>query len=114
MSVASPRPTSKAAYALLGAMSAITFVGPFALAWLLSGGERRGWPPDRTVEWVGAIGLFAAFAIVFAACLTVRMWLLKPEARLAGEEYPSPLEGEVGPKGRMRGRPASRSGEGPG
>ena len=64
MSGRGTQPVSNAAYALLGAMSAITFGGPLGLAWLLSGGERRGWPPDRTV-----------------ACLTVRRWLLKPSPR---------------------------------
>lgn len=75
------QPVSNAAYALLGAMSAITFGGPLGLAWLLSGGERRGWPPDRAVEWAGAIGLFVAFAAALVACLTVRRWLLKPPPR---------------------------------
>lgn len=78
MSRAKPQPVSNAAYGLLGAMSLITFGGPFGLAWLLSGGERPGWPPDRTVEWVGLAGLLAAFAAVFIACLTVRKWLLRP------------------------------------
>ncbi len=78
MNARGPQPVSKAAYALLGAMSAIAFGGPFGLAWLLSGGDRPGWPPDRTVEWVGVGGLLVAFAVVFAACLTVRSWLLKP------------------------------------
>jgi hypothetical protein len=77
MSGTNSRPVSKAAYGLLGAMTVITFAGPFGLAWLLSGGERKGWPPDRTVEWVGAAGILVAFAIVFIACLTARMWLLK-------------------------------------
>lgn len=83
MSASKPTPGSplKAAYALLGAMTAITFAGPFALAWLLSGGERRGWPPDRTVEWAGATALLVAFAATFIACLTVRRWLLKPQPR---------------------------------
>lgn len=69
---------SRAAYALLGAMTLISFAGPFGLALLLSGGERRGWPPDRPVEWVGAVGLFLAFAACLVACLTLRLWLVKP------------------------------------
>lgn len=81
MSGAKSQPVSKAAYGLLGAMTAVTFAGPPALAWLLSGGEARGWPPDRTVEWVGVGVLLAVFAVVFGACLTVRLWLLKPRAR---------------------------------
>lgn len=81
MSGRGTQPVSNAAYALLGAMSAITFGGPLGLAWLLSGGERRGWPPDRTVEWAGTIGLLVAFAAALVACLTVRRWLLKPPPR---------------------------------
>ena len=80
-------PVSRAAYALLGAMSLISFAGPFGLALLLSGGERRGWPPDRPVEWAGAIGLFAAFAACLLACLTVRLWLVRPAP-------PGPAAGE--------------------
>jgi hypothetical protein len=81
MSGKGAQPVSGAAYGLLGAMTAITFAGPLGLAWLLSGGERRGWPPDRAVEWTGTIGLLAAFAVVLVACLTVRRWLLKPAPR---------------------------------
>lgn len=66
------------AYILLGLMSLVCFGGPFALALLLSGGERSGWPPDRTVEWVGMYGLLALFTVLFLACLTVRLWLIKP------------------------------------
>jgi hypothetical protein len=74
----SPSNVSPGAYILLGMMSLVCFGGPFALALLLSGGERSGWPPDRTVEWVGAIGLLVLFTILFAACLTIRLWLIKP------------------------------------
>jgi len=82
-----PTPTSKVAYALLGAMSLISFGGPFGLALLLSGGEATGWPPDRAVEWAGAIGLFVAFAVCLVACLTVGLWLIRP-APTAGDDPP--------------------------
>ena len=84
MSGRGAQPVSNAAYALLGAMTVVTFGGPFGLAWLLSGGERPGWPPDRAVEWVGTVGLLAAFVACLAACLTVRRWLLRPPSPRGG------------------------------
>ena len=83
-----PTNVSQAAYVLLGMMSLVSFGGPFALALLLHGGERSGWPPDRAVEWVGTIGLFVVFAILFTACLTVRLWLVKPMPKPSDDERP--------------------------
>ncbi len=47
---------SKLPLVLLGLMSIVSFGGPFALAWILSGGREQQWPPDRPVEWVALIG----------------------------------------------------------
>jgi len=85
----SPSNTSQAAYILLGLMSLVCFGGPFALALLLSGGERSGWPPDRTVEWAGTIGLLAVFTILFVACLTIRLWLIKPATPKSPDDDPT-------------------------
>ncbi|MDG3006995.1 hypothetical protein [Paludisphaera mucosa] len=71
-------PALRSAYVLLGAMTLVSFAGPFGLALLLAGGERRGWPPDRPVEWAGAAVLLVLFSACLVACLTVRLWLLRP------------------------------------
>lgn len=83
-----PSNVSQAAYILLGMMSLVCFGGPFVLALLLSGGERSGWPPDRNVEWAGAIGLLALFTILFVACLTIRLWLIKPTTPKRPDDNP--------------------------
>ncbi|WP_165248597.1 hypothetical protein [Paludisphaera soli] len=76
-----PTPVSKAAYVLLGLMTVVSFGGPFGIALILHGGERTGWPPDRTAEWVGMGGVLALFIVCFVACLTARVWM----ARASGE-----------------------------
>lgn len=65
------------AYVLLGAMTLVSFGGPFLIAVLLGGGERSGWPPDRPIEWVGVGLVFILFLACFVACLSVGKWLPK-------------------------------------
>lgn len=52
---------------LLGVMTLLSFGGPFLLLFVLEGGAKPGWPPDRPVEWwtlVGICGLVAGLMVV--------------------------------------------------
>ncbi|AMV36351.1 hypothetical protein [Planctomyces sp. SH-PL62] len=84
--VVTPAPISRAAYVLLGAMTLVSFGGPFFIALILYGGERSGWPPDRTVEWVGVLGVLALFTVCLVACITIRLWLVNT----SGDPKPKP------------------------
>jgi hypothetical protein len=68
-------------YALLGAMTLISFGGPFLILLVVRGGADSNWPPDRPVEWV-TIGLVTWLAIaLFLACVSIHWWY--PPARRA-------------------------------
>jgi len=61
-------------YVLLGAMSLITFGGPFVILIIVRGGASANWPPDRPVEWI-TIALVLWLAIVlFLACVSIGWW----------------------------------------
>ncbi|MGP0066168.1 MAG: hypothetical protein ACLQGP_21525 [Isosphaeraceae bacterium] len=61
-------------YFMLGAMSLVSFGGPFAVFLVLRGGLHSEWPPDRPVEWI-VIGLVIGLAVaLFIACLSVGWW----------------------------------------
>jgi hypothetical protein len=67
--------TSRLAYALLIAMTLVSFGGPVVLMLVIGGGESPKWPPDRPVEWL-AFGLIVGTASVLILLgLTIRWWL---------------------------------------
>jgi hypothetical protein len=68
---------------LLGLMTLATFAGPFVIGVVLRGGESKGWPPDRPVEWLTFFGITGAVVALLAACLTVGLWSL-PRPRPPG------------------------------
>jgi hypothetical protein len=61
-------------YALLGAMSLVTFGGPFLVLVVVQGGASPHWPPDRAVEWITIAVVLGLFAALFVACTTVGRW----------------------------------------
>jgi hypothetical protein len=66
-------------YVLLGAMTAVSFGGPFVILLVVRGGASANWPPDRPVEWI-TIGLVIWLAIaLFFACVSIGWWY--PRAR---------------------------------
>jgi hypothetical protein len=68
-------------YVLLGAMSLVSFGGPFVILVIVRGGASANWPPDRVVEWV-TIALVLVLAIaLFLACVSIGWWY--PPARPA-------------------------------
>jgi hypothetical protein len=68
-------------YVLLGAMTLVSFGGPFLILIMVRGGPRANWPPDRPVEWF-TIGLVIGLAIaLFVACVSIAWWY--PPARRA-------------------------------
>jgi len=61
-------------YVLLGAMTLISFGGPFVILLIVRGGASANWPPDRPVEWI-TIGLVVWLAIaLFLACASIGWW----------------------------------------
>jgi hypothetical protein len=61
-------------YVLLGAMTVVSFGGPFALLAIIQGGPSARWPPDRAIEWI-TTGLVVGLAItLFCACASIRLW----------------------------------------
>lgn len=69
-------------YVLLGAMTLISFGGPFVILLVVRGGASANWPPDRPVEWI-TIALVVWLAIaLFLACVSIGWWY--PAARYGG------------------------------
>ncbi len=67
-------PAPRLPYVLLGAMTLVSFGGPFAVFLVLRGGLRSDWPPDRRIEWI-VIGTVIGLAVaLFLACLTIGWW----------------------------------------
>ena len=74
-------------YALLGAMTLITFGGPFLVLVVVRGGASPSWPPDRPLEWFTIALVVVLFTASFVACVTIGWWY-------------APLRGGKAPPGR--------------
>jgi hypothetical protein len=61
-------------YVLLGAMSLVTFGGPFLILVVVRGGESPNWPPDRALEWITIAVVLGLFTALFVACTTLGRW----------------------------------------
>lgn len=66
-----PLDSRRRAWILFGAMTLLAFGGPFLVAWVISGGQERQWPPDRLVEWIVLVGVTSCVVILMAACLSL-------------------------------------------
>jgi hypothetical protein len=67
-------PLPRLPYFLLGALTLVSFGGPFAMFVAIRGGPSADWPPDRAVEWI-VIGVVTGLAIaLFSACVTIGSW----------------------------------------
>jgi hypothetical protein len=61
-------------YVLLGAMTLVSFAGPFIILLVVRGGASRTWPPENLFEWI-TTGLVLALAItLFLTCVSIRLW----------------------------------------
>jgi hypothetical protein len=58
-------------YVLLGAMTLVSFVGPFVILVTIWGGRSAKWPPDRPIEWVAIAVVFGVVIALFVACLSL-------------------------------------------
>jgi hypothetical protein len=77
-------PLPRLPYVLLGAMTLVSFVGPFVILGTIWGGRSAKWPPDRAVEWVAIALVFGLVIALFLACLSVGWW----HRRAAAAEEP--------------------------
>lgn len=68
------RPFSNLPYVLLGAMTLVSFAGPFVVLATIRGGRSSGWPPDRPVEWGMIAAVLALEIILFLACISAAWW----------------------------------------
>jgi hypothetical protein len=92
-----PRP-SNWPFALLGAMTLVSFGGPFLILVVVQGGASAHWPPDRALEWITIALVLGLFAALFVACVTIGWW------------YPPLRHGKTPPD---RSSPPSRSSSNP-
>jgi hypothetical protein len=65
-------------YLLLGAMTLVSFGGPFAVLLVLRGGTSPTWPPDRPVEWITTAVVVALAGVLFLTCISIRLWYPLP------------------------------------
>jgi Na+-driven multidrug efflux pump len=72
--MSTPQRLPRLPYVLLGAMTVVSFVGPFVLLGALYGGKSSKWPPDRPIEWVVAIVVFGLAITLFVACVSLGWW----------------------------------------
>jgi hypothetical protein len=72
-------------YVLFGAMSLVSFGGPFLIAAVVHGGKSAVWPPDRAIEWFTVILICSLVIIFFLACLTIG-WLASQPPRSKRQE----------------------------
>ena len=61
-------------YVLLGAMTLVSFGGPFVILGAIWGGRSAKWPPDRPVEWVAIVVVIGLVIALFLACLSIGWW----------------------------------------
>jgi hypothetical protein len=71
------RRVSRLPYVLLGAMTFVSFAGPFVILAAVRGGPSKDWPPDRGVEWGTIIVVLGLEIGLFLACVTVGWWQRK-------------------------------------
>jgi hypothetical protein len=64
-------PLRKLPFLLLALMTLVAFPGPFLIGWVLQGGTRPNWPPDRPVEWLTFLAIVALVAALMLACLAL-------------------------------------------
>jgi hypothetical protein len=67
-------PVPRLPYVLLAALSLVAFGGPFVIFLVVRGGSSATWPPDRPIEWAVISAILALFLVLFAACVTIRLW----------------------------------------
>lgn len=72
-------------YILLAVMSVVTLGGPLGFGFVLRGGERPNWPPDRAVEWVTLLGLSTAVVVIMAWCLALAVANIRESRRILAE-----------------------------
>ncbi len=64
-------PVRKLPFILLGLMTALVFMGPFAIFLIMRGGTHGQWPPDRPVEWITFVAIVGLVAALMIACLGI-------------------------------------------
>jgi hypothetical protein len=75
---------------LLGAMTLFTIGGPFLIGFVLRGGARPTWPPDRPVEWAVMFGVSGMVFALMMMCLSLALVNRREIARGSG----SPVDPE--------------------
>jgi hypothetical protein len=68
------RKVLRLAYALLAAMTLLSFGGPFLIATIMRGGASPNWPPDRPVEWT-VLACVTGLVVVILIGIAV-VWVL--------------------------------------
>ena len=71
------RKVVRLAYALLAAMTLLSFGGPFLIGAIMRGGDSPNWPPDRPVEWTAFGGVTALVVVVLVGIALIWVVNLK-------------------------------------
>jgi hypothetical protein len=58
----------------LGLMTIASFGGPLVIFFVVRGGSRATWPPDRPVEWWVTGSLIGLVVLLMGACVTCGYW----------------------------------------
>jgi hypothetical protein len=59
---------------MLGLMTIASFGGPLVIFFVVRGGSRSVWPPDRAVEWWVTGGVIGLVVLLMTACVTCGVW----------------------------------------
>jgi len=70
-------------FAILGAMTTLTFGGPLVIGYVLRGGPSSNWPPDRPIEWVTLLGISGMVVLMMLACVPLALANHKAMSRKA-------------------------------
>lgn len=90
----------RVAYILFGLLTLATFGGYFLIGYVLAGGEKKGWPPDRPVEWgvfAGVTGAVVGLILGLGVIWLMSLAGLRKEQRARAESRPEADADRGGP-----------------
>jgi hypothetical protein len=59
---------------MLGLMTIASFGGPLLIFFVVRGGARSEWPPDRPIEWWVTGSVIGLVLVLMGTCVTCGIW----------------------------------------